>query len=150
MYCALAKGRPGASFGFGKNDDGTPSIWGPETTAWAVKLDDDEFAEIMGIMKAGKEEVFVFEPISMGMMDFSLRIWAHLPGTDTRPVPLFVLGGESLPDSKRKVVKKTKCKGCILDDAWNAYSPFSHTEENKQWLEQYEMEEAHDFSHYDY
>lgn len=150
MYLALAEGRSGVTFGFGKDHDGKQSIWGPEVTAWAVKLDDEEYKELLDIMNEGKEEVFVFEPISMGMMDFSLRIWAHLPEIAAKPVPLFVLGGESLPQSERKVMKKTGLRGCILDDAWNAYSPFSHTEENKRWLEKYKLQMAYDFDHYDY
>lgn len=135
-------GRPRVSFN-------QPQKYGGTCTGITAKLETSEYEELLSILENGKT-VLIFEPFSMGMMDFSLRIWSHPPAPGTDPVLLFTLGGESLPDCKRIVVQKSKCAGCILDDAWDAYSPFSHTEENKKWLKEYKMEQAHHFDHYDY
>ncbi len=124
--------------------------YGGATTGVARKMTSDEFHELKAIMVEGRE-VLIFEPFTMGPCDFSLNLYRHPPAVGARPVLLFVLGGECLPDDERKVIQAHKGHGAyILDDSWAAYTPFSHTPENKKWLEKYRMEFAHHFDYYDY
>lgn len=142
-FAESAKGRDGVRFR-------QPAGYGGATTGFAAKMTSEEFVELKAIMEDGKS-VLIFEPFSMGLLDFSLRIYRHPPAPGTGPVVLFVVGAECLPDDERKVINANKGHGAyILDDSWIAYSPFSHTEENKKWLEKYRMEKAHHLDHYDY
>jgi hypothetical protein len=112
-----------------------------------IKLTLAEYEELKAIMTDGKD-VFIFEPFSMGMMDFSLKIYQRPVVKGAKPKSLFVIGGSSLPDEVR--TEEKIAPGRILDDAFREYTPFSHTDANKRFLEQYNMETAHDFDHYDY
>lgn len=140
---ALEKGRERVSF------RQTPG-YGGACTGVSVKLELEEWEELKSIMEDGRDSL-IFEPFSMGMCDFSLNIYAHPSTPECKPTLLFVLGGSSIPEELRLVVKANKGRlAFMLDDAWNAYSPFSHTESNKVRLKEYGMQPAYHFEYYDY
>ena len=63
----------------------------------------------------------------------------HLPG----PTRYEVLMGTAKPRPERK-------PGCGRDDAWELFSRFTHSKQNRTWLKMYKLRPPQERSHYDY
>lgn len=69
------------------------------------------------------------------------------PGVPLEPVFLLRLIEDNLPAPKNA---KPKTPGCGLDYAWNAFSKFTHSEQNKAWLKEYNLAPSEGQSSYWY
>lgn len=73
---------------------------------------------------------------------------------------LLVYGPPIFPDAPLEVIFSviednlpTVCEripGCGRDDAWEMFSRFTHSEQNRAWLKQFRLPEPKDRVYYDY
>ena len=61
-------------------------------------------------------------------------------------VPVLFLIENHLP----KGSNSTKPQGCGRDDAWELFSRYTHTDQNKEWTKTFRLKPSRERSHYDY
>jgi hypothetical protein len=64
---------------------------------------------------------------------------ATYPGVPLEPTPLLFVESHHLPQENDK-----------FEDGWQAFSPFTHAEQNAKWLARYKMDPPKSKGHYDY
>jgi len=87
---------------------------------------------------------------------YGMDVLEHELFPGTGPRHLLRLVEDNLPDPHRLLVseegydKHVKRPGEGRDDAWEAFSKYTHTEHNIAWLKAYKMELPRSRTHYDY
>jgi len=120
------------------------------------ELSKDEWQRVC---KAIVENKLVVEMIGTNMFGgVGIRLFEHPPcfGVDEAELILTItqehLPGPSRYDHLRGEVAEPEkhVPGSCLRRAWETFSEFSHTEQNKRWLKQYGLRESRGAESYDY
>lgn len=75
------------------------------------------------------------------------------PGAETKPECLLSITKNHLPLEGRTILsgkKMVPADRTTFDDGWDAFSPFTHSEENAKLLKEYGLESPKAKSHYEY
>ncbi len=107
-----------------------------QTRRFKRKLTNEEFKRFVEIAPN-----FLCEPMNcQSGFNFGLRVY-HMPDVvDVPPQPIFFISGEFLPEGMNE----------RFDGSWEALSPLSHSEVNKQRLAFYNMQEPQSRGEYAY
>ena len=82
-------------------------------------------------------------------------IYDHPPCFGVPPIKTFDLSERVLPPFDRydRIVSEKPPEGkpgCGQDRAWELFSRYTHSEQNRKWLEYYGMDPPRERGHYDY
>ena len=89
---------------------------------------------------------------------YGMRLYEHEPYPDTGAQFLIALIEDHLPVATRydhisgNLPKKPERRGqgCGREDAWELFSKFTHSEQNREWVKKYGLDEPKYQSYYDY
>jgi len=113
-----------------------------------------EFKRVCELIEARGLVTRMFSASMFGA--YGMDIYEHEPFPGTGPVFLLRLVEDNHPDPHpleiadgyRKHVRQGGGTG--RDDAWESFSRFTHSEQNREWLKSYHMDPPRERGHYDY
>lgn len=93
-----------------------------------------------------RDQRLVTSLMSKGMFGgFALNVYAHEQYFETGAEFLLLLTEDHLPGPKSK-----PAPGCGTDEAWEFFSQFTHSKQNREWLKKYKLPAPRERSYYDY
>lgn len=111
------------------------------------------------VFKLIEDERLVCEMTSVNMFGgYGVRVYAHEPFPGTGPDYLLLVHEDHLPTPTRFEVlqdeapqpRTKKVPGSGRDDAWELFSKYTHSAENRKFLKKYKLEDPRDRHYYDY
>ena len=113
-------------------------------------------AELHRILACIEEECLLTEMCSDTMFGgYCMTVYDHPPCFGVPPIKTFDLSERLLPlfdryDRIGGELPPEKNPGCGTDRAWELFSRYTHSEQNRKWLEYYGMEPPRERRYYDY
>jgi hypothetical protein len=116
-------------------------------------------AELEGVLQTIKAQGLLTNMISAGMFGaYGMEVYEHptYPGLPPTKVLLLVEGHLPGPTRYDRLVDRLagvppeRRPGCGRDDAWEIFSRFTHSEQNRAWLKMYGMQPPQERYYYDY
>jgi len=127
----------------------------PEPKPPKELLTQEELDRILDLVREHKLLTSMFSSNMFG--GYGMHVYEHEPYPGTGPSKLIAITEDHLPPPTRleRAVgdgekRPKKHPGCGRDDAWEMFSPFTHSEQNREWLKSYKMEPPRDRTYYDY
>lgn len=124
-----------------------------------AKLTHDELERVVGLIR-GAKLLTVLRPHGP-ICGAQMMIYEHEFYPGTGPEPLVILMDEHLPDLNNRTWfehlleipptrKRKKGAGEIDPEAWDFFTTFTHSKQNREWLAHYGIDMKFDKTYYDY
>lgn len=114
-------------------------------TTPAGQLTEQEWGNVQAAIERNLMVTSMFSSNMFGA--YGMYILEHEPFPGTKPQLRLTLVEGNLPPVENP---KPKFPGSGRDEAWEAFSRFTHSERNKGWLKRYKMEAPRGRGSYDY
>lgn len=89
---------------------------------------------------------------------YGMEVYLHAVTDGVPPVKVLLIHEDNLPSPTRiqiaasdvPLTRPERVPGSGRDDAWKAFSRYTHSKQNRQWLGYYKLEAPQEREHYDY
>lgn len=106
--------------------------------------------EVKIILKTIKQEKLLTEMFSANMFGgYGMDVYEHESYPGTGPVFLLRITEYDLPKEMNSQLGKPS-GGCGSTDAWELFSQYTHSKQNREWLKMYNYPAPQERYHYDY
>jgi len=127
----------------------------PEPKVPREMLTHEELERVLNLVQECKLLTSMFSSNMFG--GYGMKVYEHEPFPGTGPVLLLAIAEDHLPPPTRLEraaggarKPKKKVPGCGRDDAWELFSPITHSDQNREWLKGYKMDPPRERGYYDY
>lgn len=151
-----------------------PRVTEEEDIQWLRELDDDLWPpghksdgitlkgyrlitqeELKRVIRCIEEYRLVTEMHCTSMFGgYGIKVYDNPAAPGVPLVPVLFLIEDHLPiDTRWSLVDEepsVKRQGCGRDDAWELFSRYTHTDQNKEWTKTFRLKPSRERSHYDY